>query len=416
MKWMKRTLALFVCAGMLSAPASALADDAQMQAELESLKNRLAELEARLATAPAVQTGGWGTTPHVESMVSGVTVSGFVDTTWNYNFNSPDTLTNRARVFDAAADTIDMSAAELVFYKAPTEQERVGFRTDLYFGTDSEVIGSAGLGTTDDEFDLEQAYVEMLVPTSNVIAGANDINLKVGKFVTLAGFEVIESKDNWNISRGLLFGYAIPFTHTGVRGTYVFDNGWDLALGVNNGWDIVDDTNTGKTMEFHFGFNALQLPGESTLTIGINHYWGPEAASNDNTNRNLTDVIFLYNTPIKPLTLAYNFDYGHEDNLIAENNDGNWMAHGVHAKWTFNDQWSLAGRYEFFDDTDGLRVISGSPAEYNSLTGTLEYRPWKNIITRLEYRYDDANRNLFNDRAGFSDNQSTMAGEVIYYF
>ena len=37
-----------------------------------------------------------------------------------------------------------------------------------------------------------------------------------GKFVTSAGAEVIESKDNWNYSRSLLFAYAIPYWHFGA--------------------------------------------------------------------------------------------------------------------------------------------------------------------------------------------------------
>ena len=41
----------------------------------------------------------------------------------------------------------------------------------------------------------------------------------VGKFVTPIGAEVIESQDNWNYTRSILFGYAIPFYHVGVRAT-----------------------------------------------------------------------------------------------------------------------------------------------------------------------------------------------------
>jgi len=38
-----------------------------------------------------------------------------------------------------------------------------------------------------------------------------------GKFVTLAGAEVINSTLDTNYSRSILFGYAIPFSHTGAR-------------------------------------------------------------------------------------------------------------------------------------------------------------------------------------------------------
>jgi len=48
----------------------------------------------------------------------------------------------------------------------------------------------------------------------------------------------------------------------------------------------------------------------------------------------------------------------------------------------------------------------------------LEYRPWKNFITRLEYRYDDANQDVFNDHATgvLNDHQNTISGEAIFIF
>jgi hypothetical protein len=51
-----------------------------------------------------------------------------------------------------------------------------------------------------------QAYVSVKLPA--------DVVLDAGKFVTNAGAEVIEAKDNWLYSRSLLFGFAVPFTHT----------------------------------------------------------------------------------------------------------------------------------------------------------------------------------------------------------
>jgi hypothetical protein len=38
--------------------------------------------------------------------------------------------------------------------------------------------------------------------------------------VTLAGYEVIEAWKDPNITRSILFGFAIPFTHTGIRANY----------------------------------------------------------------------------------------------------------------------------------------------------------------------------------------------------
>lgn len=424
----KGILSVLMALTIVSTPlAFAETTNDDLKAEINALKARLAQLEAKMAEQPAQPAAAAQGIPSltIPSMVQGIGLSGYVDSIYSYNFNSPDTRTNRARVFDRHPDSFNLNAAELVFQKTVSAEERVGFRTDLFFGNDSEVITSAGLGSATDEFDLQQAFVEVLVPTSNVFPGLNDIDLKVGKFVTMNGAEVIESKDNWNTSRSLLFGYAIPFTHTGVRGTYTFNNGWDAAVGVVNGWDITDDTNNAKTIETHFGFNAIELPGDSSVTVALQGYFGPEAAGDDSSWRRLFDVVVIYSTPWKPLTLMYNYDYASEDDLIADPvtslptvDEGNWSGHAVYAKYSINDQWSVSGRWEYFNDDDGVRVLSGTSADYWEVTGTLEWRPWKNLITRLEYRYDDSDRNVFFDHSvsGFSDNQSTISGEVMYIF
>ena len=384
-------------------------------AEIASLKTRLAELEAKVAAQPAATTAG-GPVLALPSMLEGVGVSGFVDATYNYNFNEVGTMTNVGRVFDKHPNSFNLNAAEVVFQKSVSADSRAGFRTDLYFGNDSEVIGSAGLGSTADEFDLEQAYVELLIPTSTVFSGMNDVDLKLGKFVTPLGAEVIESKDNWNATRGLLFGYAIPFTHTGAYASYTFNNGWDMAGGVVNGWDIVDDNNTGKTFLGHFGFNNIELPNEQSLTISLNGVAGPEVAADDNSYRYVGDVVVIYKTPWG-WTFMYNFDYGYEEDLVAADDAATWDGHAGYARYDFNDKWSISVRGEIFDDEDGVRVVAGTPAEYFEVTGTLEYRPWKNTITRLELRHDDADQNVYNDENGaFTDTQTTITGEVIFIF
>jgi hypothetical protein len=57
-----------------------------------------------------------------------------------------------------------------------------------------------------------------------------------GKFVALAGVEVLAPTGNTNFSRSLLF-FAEPMTHTRVRATYAASDTLSLIAGVNNGWN-----------------------------------------------------------------------------------------------------------------------------------------------------------------------------------
>src|SRR5205823_1138365 len=81
------------------------------------------------------------------------------------------------------------------------------------------------------------------------------LQLDFGKFVTSAGAEVIESHSNWNYSRSLLFAWAIPYYHFGLRATETkghFAGGFQVV----NGWNNVEDNNSGKTLGFVGNLNT----------------------------------------------------------------------------------------------------------------------------------------------------------------
>lgn len=400
----------------------------ELKTELQSLKERLTQLEIKVAErekAPASGVVEERPTLLIPNMTEGIELSGFIDSLYSYNFNQPDTLVNRGRLFDYHPNSYNINVAKLVIQKGVSPDSRAGFLVDLYWGRDSQIITPVGLGKPDDEFALQQAYAECLIPAGNVVPGLNDVDLKVGQFMSLLGTEYNESKDNWNSSQGFLSAFATPSTHTGAMATYTFNNGWDVSLGVANGWDVTDDVNNAKTILTHFGMNAIPMPGDSELDVQWNGAFGAEQAANDHSYRYETDIIVVYRTPWKPLTLMYNFGYTSEEDFLFSDalmdtaDTANWYGHAFYARIDVNEQWSFSGRGELFYDTDGVLIVPGTATDYWEITGTLEFRPWKNTITRLEYRYDSADHDVFfNDNAEgiLTNHQSTLSGEVILTF
>ena len=92
------------------------------------------------------------------------------------------------------------------------------------------------------------------------------LQIDVGKFVTPAGAEVIETNQNWNYSRSLLFYDAIPYYHFGARAKYTFNDKWSITGYATNGWNNVVTTNTGKTGGFSLAWNATK---KITLTENL---------------------------------------------------------------------------------------------------------------------------------------------------
>ena len=99
--------------------------------------------------------------------------------------------------------------------KAVAKAGDAGFRIDLVAGTFAGLEQSAGLRIGDNA-DLQQAFVSYIAPLGS------GLRFDAGKFVTHMGYELIEGYDGYNdnYSRSLLFNYAIPLTHTGVKASY----------------------------------------------------------------------------------------------------------------------------------------------------------------------------------------------------
>ena len=183
-------------------------------------------------------------TPVAATDALGFEVTGFVDVYYGYNFNETDPL---LRSFDVQHNTFSLGVAEIAFEKAPGADSRVGARIDLNFGKTADLVAAFEPEPGGPEIYkyIQQAYL-------SVLAG-DKLTLDVGKFVTPIGAEVIESADNWNYTRSTLFGYAIPFYHTGVRATFAASEEVSLSGFALNGWNNGFETNSNKTFAVEIG-------------------------------------------------------------------------------------------------------------------------------------------------------------------
>jgi len=147
--------------------------------------------------------------------------------------------TNTLRFYDIDQGyTFNM--AEFSIKRDPDEAFPFGMGLVLTAGQDSQKNHSIGILRDDNDafpfrntpwFDLQEAYISARIPIGNGPV------VKVGKFVTLLGYEVIESPLNLNYSRGYLFSLAIPFTTTGGLVSYSFTDWLSAQAGLVLGWD-----------------------------------------------------------------------------------------------------------------------------------------------------------------------------------
>jgi hypothetical protein len=316
---------------------------------------------------------------------------------------NPSTGLAGLRAFDSPQNQFALNMIELNLDKPPdATNSRIGYHVGLAYGNAVNVVNSTDPGGLGFGQYLKEAYGSYLAPIGK------GLQIDFGKFVTQHGAEVIESKDNWNYSRSLLFTYAIPFYHFGLRAKYVFNDKYQVSAYLVNGWNNIVDNNTGKTLGLQFGWNP-----NKKWSLVQNYMVGPEESNNNSNIRQLWDTELTY-SPTSKLSLMVNYDYGRGDRMKAFVNPVWWTGVAGYLKYQFNDKWAYATRYEYYNDRFGF--TTGTAQHVNEFTETFERKVASSLITRLEYRRDMSNQpSLFKGTTPV-DHEDTLSAGLIYTF
>src|SRR3954447_23109166 len=324
-----------------------------MEQEIKELRQEVASLKgtenaasaATPAPAQSVVSGNTGAAstvpppPSLAGLLGPTTLSGFVDVYYGQNFNNPAGQANGLRFFDGATNQFGLNLVEMVVDKTPDpSNSRTGYHLALGFGQAMNVVnGSEPKGGLGFDQYLKEAYFSYLAPVGK------GLQVDVGKFVTPFGAEVIETKDNWNYSRGLLFSYAIPYYHFGMRAKYAFNEKYALTGFFTNGWNDVLDNNSAKT----YGATFAWTPSKK-FSISENFMIGPEQTNINSNWRQLWDTVATI-SPTKRLTFMANYDYGRGDRMTGVASPVWWTGIAGYLKYALNEKNAVATRYEYFN-------------------------------------------------------------------
>ena len=101
-------------------------------------------------------------------------------------------------------------------------------------------------------------------------------------------------------------------------------------------------------------------------------------------------------TPLKCLSVGFAYDYealGNNTTIDPVTGDpvshdsGYQNATALYLLWKVTDKLSLNSRADYFTQSEYL-TTPGMPKSVFALTETVQYDLWKNVISRLEFRWD----------------------------
>lgn len=416
--------------------------EAELRSELDSLRERIEDLEMLLATlvttreaevaaaeteptetslVAAAADGGGPATLEPASLApaaqddSGMpegfastggqplSITGLVDTYYTHNGNDPEDGNNTLYYTNPNARGFGLNQLKLEI--ETTGDGPFGFRSDIWFGSGARLFRD-GLepGPLADLLYVQQAY--------GYYRFGNGAQFDMGAFGTIAGLEVAESHLNWNYSRGILWAWNEPFSHVGARLGVPLTDTFTGTLMLVNGFDNAWDQNTGKS----YGVQGSLAPSDqfNTTLTWIN---GPEnAGTNDGWLRDLSWNAYVGLSD--RVEAMVNMDY-----ISATDEMGtsatSWGL-GGYLRFHVNDRVRIAERYEFMNDREARSTGLEQMLMENTIT--LEFQPVVDdarFLTRLEYRRDWSDAPFFSCSGcsdGLSMSQNTFTIGMSWVF
>jgi hypothetical protein len=330
--------------------------------------------------------------PAAQRWYDALELHGLADGYYQLRLDAAQTEPAALRAFDDF-NGFNLGYAKLSLAMAPSP---AGFRIDVGYGRAADKLTPrSDLETATGLRFLQQAYAAMKL---------GPVEVNVGRFVTSAGAEVVEAKDNWLYSRSLLFN-NIPFTHVGARAVLGVAEGLAVTLGVNNGWDVVDPNSPHKT-----GQLALTYARGGTSVAGTLLY-GKQPGVDD--ERILLDGVVQQ--AFGPFAVNLNGDWFKEG-------DFQWWGVAAMARYSLaGDLAKISVRGEYVDDQDAFITggFAGTPPAFTTnalweLTGGVAVPVGSSSELRLEVRWDKADEAIF--RGGAEDSQVTGTIAALAWF
>jgi len=347
----------------------------------------------------------------VMTAFSKTTLSGFVDTSLSISEKGANQALHGRVPYQSGnkMNGINLDVIQLSLASPLDESDwAAGYAVDLLFGPDASAYSVSGTGEADD-VAVRQAYVNTRVPVGN------GLDLKMGVFDAIIGYEGFSNRDNPNYSRNMAYNLQ-PFNHTGLLGGYQINDLVSAQFGVaNTGSNVLTDRAADSSDISYMGSIAVEAPESFGALAGATVYVGyMEFGGGGDEQQNLY-VGSTIPTPIDGLALGAAWD--NVQNITGNGGDANILAGYISYQAT--DKMAVNGRIEYLDGDQGVLFNASKngvavDSEMLSLTGTVQYDLWDNVLTRAEVRWDSQEDG--DGLYGGDDDILTFTLNAIYSF
>ena len=286
----------------------------------------------------------------------------------------------------------------------------VGYRADVVYGVDAQktqAFGNSGFPNPQGyDNGWDHGKYGWAAPQAYVQFAKGDLDIKVGHFFTLVGYEVIPATGNFFYSHSFTMFNSEPFTHTGVLGTYKVDDKLSLMGGWVLGWDTgFDQFGNGNAVHSGFTYQLADSVKYSYMLTGGDLGWRGDGYSHSN---------------VVDFTLSSKWQYVFQSDLLtadpnANNSTNDALSYGTvnYLFYTINDCWKWGTRAEWWKSNQ----VTAEQASYYEVTTGLNYKASANLIIRPEVKFNwTPSDQAYTTATGGDFNDTLFGVDAIYTF
>ena len=245
------------------------------------------------------------------------------------------------------------------------------------------------------------------------LSKSENLWVDAGLYASHIGFESAIGKDNWTLTRSLAAENS-PYYESGARVTYVTpNNAWTLCAHVLNGWQQIQRPagNSGLS----WGTQVVYQPN-SDVTINSSTFIGNTKTDNAKQLRLFHNFYGIFS--LSPsLGLILGFDFGSEEQA-AKGSSSVWYAPVAIVRYRVDESKYVAARVEYYQDKDGVIVLTGTANGFNVVGGSLnfDYAISKNSLWRIEGRALQSRDRIFVKSDGVGESNFSVTTSLSVFF
>jgi hypothetical protein len=322
-----------------------------------------------------------------DSIEAKINVSGFIDIYYAYDFNKPAGTQRQNFLYNHNRhNEINLN---LGFIKLNVEHPKYRANIALHAGTYSK-----------DNYALEpEEYRNIFEANAGVsLNKKNNLWLDAGIFTSHIGFESAISSENWTLTRSLVAENS-PYYLTGIKLTHTPNDNLSLSFLLCNGWQRIQRVTDNSLPSI--GTQVYFEKGD--VVFNWNTFLGTDDPDSTRRIRFFNNVYTHWNVSDKAgLTLG--FDVGFQQKVKGSSSYNFWYSPVAIFRHVLTNNWSYALRGEYYTDPSEVIIVTNTENGFRTtgLSLNLDYKPYEQMLCRIETRWLKSTDNVFNEGSTLS--------------